>query len=172
MNMWCRYKMLGLLMLWREPLLVANQSAREGTHIPTSHPTSLLPQLIFSSLETGRLREFAFALEGRQGNRMRTANNGNGSTSDSLLGITVFSGGTQAHVSLFSVDRLTRTVSLTGTAANSLVSVFNRIVEKKGRQLNYVIPISDNGGSSSELIRVIGGPSEFSLDNYKGVILM
>ena len=47
-----------------------------------------------------------------------------------------------------------------GTAANSLVSVFNRIIERKGRQLNYVIPISDNGGSSSELIRVIGGPSE------------
>jgi hypothetical protein len=46
-----------------------------------------------------------------------------------------------------------------GTAANSLVNVFNRIVEEKGRQLSYVIPISDNGGSSSELIRVIGGPS-------------
>lgn len=34
------------------------------------------------------------------------------------------------------------------------------MVEEKGRQLNYVIPISDNGGSSSELIRFIGGPSE------------
>ncbi|KAK1760578.1 hypothetical protein QBC47DRAFT_367572 [Echria macrotheca] len=51
------------------------------------------------------------------------------------------------------------TVFSGGTAANSLVDVFNRIVEKKGRQLSYVIPISDNGGSSSELIRVIGGPS-------------
>lgn len=49
---------------------------------------------------------------------------------------------------------------LTGTAANSLVSVFNRIAEKQSGPLNYVIPISDNGGSSSELIRVIGGPSE------------
>jgi Uncharacterised protein family UPF0052. len=48
----------------------------------------------------------------------------------------------------------------TGTAANSLVDVFNRIAEKRRCKLNYVIPISDNGGSSSELIRFIGGPSE------------
>ena len=47
-----------------------------------------------------------------------------------------------------------------GTAANSLVDVFNKIVEKRKCQLNYVIPISDNGGSSSELIRFVGGPSE------------
>lgn len=47
-----------------------------------------------------------------------------------------------------------------GTAANSLVDVFNRIIEKKNCRLNYIIPISDNGGSSSELIRFIGGPSE------------
>ncbi|KAK1780828.1 hypothetical protein QBC45DRAFT_407630 [Copromyces sp. CBS 386.78] len=58
--------------------------------------------------------------------------------SDKRTGITVFSG---------------------GTAANSLVDVFNRIIEKKNCQLNYIIPISDNGGSSSELIRFIGGPS-------------
>ncbi|KAK0720742.1 hypothetical protein B0H67DRAFT_577185 [Lasiosphaeris hirsuta] len=51
------------------------------------------------------------------------------------------------------------TVFSGGTAANSLVDVFNKIVEKKGRQLSYVIPISDNGGSSSELIRFVGGPS-------------
>jgi hypothetical protein len=49
---------------------------------------------------------------------------------------------------------------LKGTAANSLVDVFNKIVEKRRCQLNYVIPISDNGGSSSELIRFVGGPSE------------
>ncbi|KAK4251731.1 hypothetical protein C7999DRAFT_37452 [Corynascus novoguineensis] len=61
--------------------------------------------------------------------------NGNGRK---RMGITVFSG---------------------GTAANSLVDVFNKIVEKRGCQLHYVIPISDNGGSSSELIRFIGGPS-------------
>ncbi|KAI6570826.1 hypothetical protein MCOR06_011855 [Pyricularia oryzae] len=46
-----------------------------------------------------------------------------------------------------------------GTAANFLVDVFNRIVERRGCPLTYVIPISDNGGSSSELIRVLGGPS-------------
>ncbi|KAK4138841.1 hypothetical protein BT67DRAFT_438153 [Trichocladium antarcticum] len=63
--------------------------------------------------------------------------NGNG-TGGRKLDITVFSG---------------------GTAANSLVDVFNSIAGKRGRQLNYVIPISDNGGSSSELIRFVGGPS-------------
>ncbi|KLU86512.1 hypothetical protein MAPG_05524 [Magnaporthiopsis poae ATCC 64411] len=46
-----------------------------------------------------------------------------------------------------------------GTAANFLVDVFNIIIQKRGCPLSYVIPISDNGGSSSELIRVFGGPS-------------
>ncbi|EOO02616.1 putative upf0052 domain protein [Phaeoacremonium minimum UCRPA7] len=46
-----------------------------------------------------------------------------------------------------------------GTAANSLVDVFNKILGKRGCPLQYIIPISDNGGSSSELIRVFGGPS-------------
>ncbi len=55
--------------------------------------------------------------------------------------------------------RLTYPLFSPGTAANSLVDVFNKIVEKRRCQLNYVIPISDNGGSSSELIRFIGGPS-------------
>lgn len=45
-----------------------------------------------------------------------------------------------------------------GTAANSIVDVFNDIARKRQCPLNYVIPISDNGGSSSELIRVFGGP--------------
>ncbi|MCJ1474836.1 hypothetical protein MMC13_003496 [Lambiella insularis] len=45
-----------------------------------------------------------------------------------------------------------------GTAANSLVDVFNDITRKRRCSLSYVIPISDNGGSSSELIRVFGGP--------------
>jgi 2-phospho-L-lactate transferase CofD len=45
-----------------------------------------------------------------------------------------------------------------GSAANSLVDVFNKIVEEKDCDLSYVIPISDNGGSSSELIRFFGGP--------------
>ncbi|KAK5117785.1 hypothetical protein LTR85_008760 [Meristemomyces frigidus] len=45
-----------------------------------------------------------------------------------------------------------------GSAANSLVDVFNDIREANHSTLSYVIPISDNGGSSSELIRVFGGP--------------
>ncbi|KAG9236576.1 hypothetical protein BJ875DRAFT_396892, partial [Amylocarpus encephaloides] len=45
-----------------------------------------------------------------------------------------------------------------GSAANNLVDVFERVVEGRGCGLSYIIPISDNGGSSSELIRVFGGP--------------
>ena len=45
-----------------------------------------------------------------------------------------------------------------GSAANNLVDLFKKITEDKKCQLSYVIPISDNGGSSSELIRVFGGP--------------
>lgn len=45
-----------------------------------------------------------------------------------------------------------------GSAANSLVDVFKEIADKRQSTLSYVIPISDNGGSSSELIRVFGGP--------------
>ena len=45
-----------------------------------------------------------------------------------------------------------------GSAANSLVDVFNEVVEGNNCTLTYIIPISDNGGSSSELIRVFGGP--------------
>lgn len=45
-----------------------------------------------------------------------------------------------------------------GSAANSLVDVFRNISENRKCPLSYVIPISDNGGSSSELIRVFGGP--------------
>ncbi|KAK6827751.1 hypothetical protein PG987_011092 [Apiospora arundinis] len=45
-----------------------------------------------------------------------------------------------------------------GTATNSLVDIFNDLRESRACTLSYVIPISDNGGSSSELIRVFGGP--------------
>jgi 2-phospho-L-lactate transferase/gluconeogenesis factor (CofD/UPF0052 family) len=45
-----------------------------------------------------------------------------------------------------------------GSAANSLVDVFEAVRENKSCSLSYIIPISDNGGSSSELIRVFGGP--------------
>ncbi|CAM1505183.1 Fc.00g108200.m01.CDS01 [Cosmosporella sp. VM-42] len=45
-----------------------------------------------------------------------------------------------------------------GSAANNLVDVFETVREANQCKLSYVIPISDNGGSSSELIRVFGGP--------------
>jgi len=45
-----------------------------------------------------------------------------------------------------------------GSAANSLVDVFKDVSQNRKCPLSYVIPISDNGGSSSELIRVFGGP--------------
>jgi hypothetical protein len=47
-----------------------------------------------------------------------------------------------------------------GSAANSLVDVFEELRAANRTTLSYVIPISDNGGSSSELIRVFGGPGE------------
>lgn len=50
-----------------------------------------------------------------------------------------------------------------GSAANNLVDVFKKVREDKKCPLSYVIPISDNGGSSSELIRVFGGPGMRSL---------
>ena len=48
-----------------------------------------------------------------------------------------------------------------GSAANNLVDVFKTVREGKKCPLSYVIPISDNGGSSSELIRVFGGPGAY-----------
>ena len=45
-----------------------------------------------------------------------------------------------------------------GSAANSLVDVFEAVRASKNACLSYIIPISDNGGSSSELIRFFGGP--------------
>ncbi|OCT45146.1 hypothetical protein CLCR_05739 [Cladophialophora carrionii] len=50
------------------------------------------------------------------------------------------------------------TVFSGGSAANALVEVFEAVRVTKSCPLNYIIPISDNGGSSSELIRVFGGP--------------
>lgn len=45
-----------------------------------------------------------------------------------------------------------------GSAANSLVEVFEHVRAANACTLSYVIPISDNGGSTSEIIRVFGGP--------------
>lgn len=47
-----------------------------------------------------------------------------------------------------------------GSAANNLVDLFNQVREANNTTLSYVVPISDNGGSSSELIRVFGGPGK------------
>jgi hypothetical protein len=76
---------------------------------------------------------------------------GNGSMSNGSLkmkGIVVFSG---------------------GSAANSLVDVFGTVRDDKKCPLSYVIPISDNGGSSSELIRVFGGPGTYITDVLRTV---
>ncbi|KAF3908522.1 hypothetical protein ABW21_db0205995 [Orbilia brochopaga] len=43
-----------------------------------------------------------------------------------------------------------------GSAANNLVDVFKQV--SAGSPISYIIGISDNGGSTSELIRVFGGP--------------
>ena len=40
-----------------------------------------------------------------------------------------------------------------GTGCNAICSAFGR------SNASYVLPVSDDGGSSSEIIRVIGGPS-------------
>jgi len=69
--------------------------------------------------------------------------NGSASTGSARKGIVVFSG---------------------GSAANSLVDVFSTVRGDKKCPLSYVIPISDNGGSSSELIRVFGGPGAYTTD--------
>lgn len=57
-----------------------------------------------------------------------------------------------------------------GSAANNLIEVFTDLCHQdKHRGLDFVLPISDNGGSTSEIIRVFGGPgigdvrSEFRL---------
>lgn len=47
-----------------------------------------------------------------------------------------------------------------GSAANNLVDVFEQIREANDCTLSYVIPVSDNGGSTSEIIRVFGGPGK------------
>lgn len=55
-----------------------------------------------------------------------------------------------------------------GSAANNIVDVFNQVIERKGCSLSYIIPISDNGGSSSELIRVFGGPGMLLYPSSQG----
>lgn len=42
-----------------------------------------------------------------------------------------------------------------GTATNSLVS----LLQSLSTNVSYILPISDNGGSTSEILRVLGGPA-------------
>ncbi|SCU98823.1 LADA_0H15588g1_1 [Lachancea dasiensis] len=42
-----------------------------------------------------------------------------------------------------------------GTAANGLLEAFERV----SNELSFIMPISDNGGSTSEILRVVGGPA-------------
>lgn len=42
-----------------------------------------------------------------------------------------------------------------GSAGNSIVEAFTRL----SSEILFILPVSDNGGSSSEIIRVLGGPS-------------
>ncbi|KAI9256177.1 hypothetical protein BY458DRAFT_519600 [Sporodiniella umbellata] len=44
-----------------------------------------------------------------------------------------------------------------GTACNNILESFHRASE--GCQVSYILGISDNGGSTSEILRVLGGPS-------------
>lgn len=46
-----------------------------------------------------------------------------------------------------------------GTATNSLTSCFSQLSVDQDGELTYVLPISDNGGSTSEILRVFGGPA-------------
>ncbi|CEP61713.1 uncharacterized protein LALA0_S03e09186g [Lachancea lanzarotensis] len=42
-----------------------------------------------------------------------------------------------------------------GTAANALLPAFEAV----SNELSFILPISDNGGSTSEILRVLGGPA-------------
>lgn len=46
-----------------------------------------------------------------------------------------------------------------GTATNNLTPCFSELSIAKGCELSFILPISDNGGSTSEILRVLGGPA-------------
>ncbi|KAK4199343.1 putative UPF0052 protein [Triangularia verruculosa] len=88
------------------------------------------------------------------------------SDSSRRQGITVFSGGTAANSLVDLFNRIARPSSPRSITPTSSVSKNDSDGDHpqdenhpQQRQLNYIIPISDNGGSSSELIRFVGGPS-------------
>ncbi|KAI7904790.1 uncharacterized protein BX663DRAFT_503542 [Cokeromyces recurvatus] len=45
-----------------------------------------------------------------------------------------------------------------GTACNHILDSFHKI-NKNSNDISYILSVSDNGGSSSEILRVLGGPS-------------
>ncbi|EGW30124.1 uncharacterized protein SPAPADRAFT_158592 [Spathaspora passalidarum NRRL Y-27907] len=57
-----------------------------------------------------------------------------------------------------STDMINRKITILsgGTATNELVSLFKNLCPN---DISYILPISDNGGSTSEIIRIIGGPA-------------
>lgn len=58
---------------------------------------------------------------------------------------------TQSHHHTYEDPDTSFVVISGGTGCNSIVSAFGNAC--------YVLPVSDDGGSSSEIIRVLGGPS-------------
>ncbi|AQZ18585.1 YNL011C [Zygosaccharomyces parabailii] len=46
-----------------------------------------------------------------------------------------------------------------GTASNALTDCFAKLSQDQDQELTYILPISDNGGSTSEILRVVGGPA-------------
>lgn len=46
-----------------------------------------------------------------------------------------------------------------GTATNALTPCFKKLSQRNGYDLTYILPISDNGGSTSEILRILGGPA-------------
>ena len=59
--------------------------------------------------------------------------------------------GPNAHIPVGGEDITSFVVISGGSGGNAICPAF--------RNASYVLPVSDDGGSSSEIIRVIGGPS-------------
>ena len=75
-----------------------------------------------------------------------------------LNGICVFSGGTAANSLVDAFQAVASHMSSRGHATAAQASP-GPGPARQPCSLAYIIPISDNGGSSSELIRFFGGPS-------------
>ncbi|EPE08193.1 hypothetical protein F503_00976 [Ophiostoma piceae UAMH 11346] len=76
-----------------------------------------------------------------------------------LNGICVFSGGTAANSLVDAFQAVASHMSDRDSITAALASSPGPGPARQPCSLTYIIPISDNGGSSSELIRFFGGPS-------------